>query len=170
MIEQNRAAGSGGPSRGNQPLSLMTKVTSMPSYLRSIATSYDPILAKLVGGGGSARFHCARNCDRSSGLVMVACIGGIDLADYGKFDGPGRREAPAGCDNAATSSTTALANWMRCIATRGRHPPRILFAAGFVGLRHQANWYASLSYRRRERRGGRASIYIWGRYPQPIHP
>jgi hypothetical protein len=93
----------------------------------------------------------ARNCDRSFGLVMVACIGGIDLADYGKFDGPGRREAPAGCDNAATSSTTALANWVRCIATQGRHPPRILYAAGFVGLRHQANWYASLSYRRRER-------------------
>jgi len=44
---------------------------------------------------GSARFHRARNCDRSSGLVVVACIGGIDLADYGraKFDGPRRREA-----------------------------------------------------------------------------
>ena len=55
----------------------------------------------------------------------------------------------------------ALANWVRCIATQGRHPPRILFAAGFVGLRHQANWYASLSYRRRERRGGR-HLFILG--------
>jgi len=33
-----------------------------------------------------------------SGLVMVACIGGIDLADYGraKFDRPGWRETAGG--------------------------------------------------------------------------
>ena len=45
--------------------------------------SHDPILAKLLGRGGRVRFHRARNRDRSSGLVMVACIGGIDLADCG---------------------------------------------------------------------------------------
>ena len=68
---------------GNRPLSLVTKVTPKPSQFRSIATSHDSILARRLGGGGSARFHRDRNCGRSSGLVMVACIGGIDLADCG---------------------------------------------------------------------------------------
>ena len=57
--------------------------------------SHDPILAKHPGRGGSTWCHRARNCDRSSSLVMVAYIGGIDLVDYcrAKLDKPRRREA-----------------------------------------------------------------------------